>query len=105
MILEQCSWFSLHCIYFDSQYIFRPNVNNLVETLENSLINLNMARMIHLSMDRPNTNWAFFEKIQQNYQMKKSASLVNLQSCSLCAVSGALQTGITNTNLNLEKIF
>ena len=80
-------------------------MNNLVETLENSLINLNMARIIHLSMDRPNTNWAVFEKIQQNYQMKKRASLVNLQSCSLYTVSGALQTGITNTNLNLEKGF
>ena len=52
--------------YFDSQYMLRPNANNLVEALENSLINLNMARMIHLSMDGPNTYWAVFEKIQQN---------------------------------------
>ena len=52
--------------YFDSQYMLRPNANNLEEALENSLINLNMARMIHLSMDGPNTYWAVFEKIQQN---------------------------------------
>ena len=63
-----------------------------------------MAKMIHLSMDAPNTNWAVFEKIQQNHQMKERVSLVNFQSCGLHKVSGALQTGITSTNWNLDKV-
>ena len=45
--------------YFDWQYMLRFNANNFVQALENSLINVNMARMIHLSIDGPNLNWLF----------------------------------------------
>ena len=85
--------------------MLRPNGSNLVEELENSLVNLYMARMIHLSMDGPNTNWAVFEKMQQNCQMKERASLGNLQSCGLHTMSGALQAGISSTSWKLEKVF
>ena len=96
---------SLACtIYFDSQNMLRLNANNLAEELENSLINLNIARMIHLSKDGPNTNWAVIEKIQQNCQMKERAFL-NLQTCGLYTMSGALQTEITSSNWNIEKAF
>ena len=85
--------------------MLRLNANNLAEELENSLINLNIARMIHLSKDGPNTNWAVFEKIQQNCQMKEKASFLNLQTYGLYTMSGALQTEITSSNWNIEKAF
>ena len=81
-----------------------PNTTNLVKALDDTLEDLDLLRMIHLSMDGPNTNWAVLSMIQNNRQEKERALLVNLQSCGLHVVSGALQTGVSKTNWNLEKV-
>ena len=91
--------------YLDSQYLHRPNADNLVKALSDSLVNLDTTCMIHLSMDGPNTNWKILKPIQNRRQANEQASLVNLQSCSLHVVSGALQTGVNSCNLNLDKVF
>lgn len=91
--------------YFDSQFMYRPNANNLFDALTNGLKDFDMNRMIHLSMDGPSTNWLVLKLFQKDRQEKERALLVNLQSCSLHVVSGALQTGISSTNWDLEKVF
>lgn len=91
--------------YLDSQYLHRPNADNLVKALNDSLVNLDTTRMIHLSMDGPNTNWKVLKSIQNSRQENEQASLVNLQSCGLHVVSGALQNGVNSCNWNLDKVF
>ena len=88
--------------------MLRPDANNLVGALENSQINLNMARMIHRSMDGPNTNWAVFEKMQQNCQMNERAFLVNLliySICIQCQERYRLELLARTANWNREKVF
>ena len=91
--------------YFDSEFMYRPNANNLFDALNNGLKDFHLNRMIHLSMDGPNTNWLVLNLFQKDRHEKERAPLVNLQSCGLHVVSGALQTGIKSTNWDLEKVF
>ena len=90
--------------YFDSQFLSRPNALNLVNAINAAVIDLDKSKMIHLSMDGPNTNWAVFKEIQKKRKQEEKSPLLNLQSCGLHNVSGALQTGFSSTNWELEKV-
>lgn len=90
--------------YLDSKFLLRPNATNLVDVLDSAVSCLDSHKMIHLSMDGPNTNWAVFNMIQTKRKEEEKSPLINIQSCGLHIVAGALQTGITSTGWELEKV-
>ena len=44
--------------YFDSQFLLRPNADNLLESLTTAIKDLSQEKLIQLSMDGPSTNWS-----------------------------------------------
>ena len=49
--------------YLDSQFVLRPNVNNLFVALQAGINVLPTSNLIQLSMDGPSTNWAVLKKL------------------------------------------
>ena len=58
--------------YFDSQFLRRPNAENLVEKLKVSLKQLDTRKCLQLSMDGPNTNWLVLEMWNEERIKKKN---------------------------------
>lgn len=49
--------------YFDSQFLLRPNADNLLESLTTAIKDLSQEKLIQLSMDGPSTNWSVLDKL------------------------------------------
>ena len=90
--------------YLDSQFLLRPNAENLKSELIESMSNLDMAKFLQLSMDGPNTNWNVLDLVNGHLVENGHKNLVEIGSCSLHVVHGAFQTGALKTGWELNKV-
>ena len=90
--------------YFDSPFVKRPNSDNLHNELLNSLSVVDVGKLIQISMDGPNVNWDVLKKHSQHREEGEMTSLVQLGSCGLHIVHGALKTGMKESGWNIDKI-
>ena len=90
--------------YFDSRVLKRPNSINLLDRLLGGLSPLDMDKMIQLSMDGPNVNWDVLKRLSLSREEKESSKLINIGSCGLHVVHGALQTGTVATGVYINKV-
>ena len=109
MDLQIRYWDNEACIsktrYLDSQFVLRPNAENLFASLNNGTECLQDEKMIQLSMDGPSTNWVVLSKLQQARGEKDLPPIEDLGSCILHVISGAFQTAFKqNTEWFLDKI-
>ena len=84
--------------YFDSHFCRRPNVDNIVKKLQQSLQKLVVEKMIQLSMNGPATNWPVFEKMSDQRRNDEIPCVENIGSSGLHTVSNALQNGAKKKN-------
>ena len=61
-LLWQC-YFLSKTRYLDSQFVLRPNVNNLFVALQAGINVLPTSNLIQSSMDGPSTNWVVLKKL------------------------------------------
>ena len=91
-----CSLFLGHCTSDDLVDHFKQFVvDNELDT--NSLL--------HFSMDGPNVNLAFQEKLSKHLRDNLNKSFVNLGTCSLHSVHPAFHWGITSVSFDLDQVF
>ena len=90
--------------YYDSQFLYRPNADNLYQCINAGSSQLPKQPMIQLSMDGPNTNWKVFEKFNTAREANDDPCLADIGSCSLHIVSGSLNAGVTETSWEIDKI-
>ena len=90
--------------YFGSQFLRRPNAENLFKHLLESMKLLSPKWLIQLSMDGPNTNWEVLRLLDEHRNEKEWPSIINIGSCGLHIVHGAFQTGVQATQWDLAKI-
>ena len=81
--------------YLDFKFLLRPNMENLKCELVASILDLDLAKFLQLSMDGPNTNWNI---------LNGHKNLIEIGSCLLHTVYGAFQTGATKTGWELNKV-
>ena len=90
--------------YFDSAFLKRPNSQNLHNKLLESLTALDLGKLIQILMDGPNVNWDVLS-LHSSYREKNEFSrLINIGSCGLHVLHGALQTGIMETDWEVNKV-
>ena len=82
----------------------RPNPQNILNLLLNSLNELLPQFTIQLPVDGPNTNWKVLKLLEEIRNDKEYAPLINIGSCGLHTVHGTFETGIETTTWNLGKI-
>ena len=90
--------------YWDSQFQYRGNADQLVDSLTTSLAPLQVEKRHHLSMDGPNVNWCVFSKIQSLREEEEHPVLEDIDSCSLHTVSNSFQCGVKAAEWGVEKL-
>ena len=79
--------------YFDSRFFRRPNADNIVTKLQQSVQELVAEKMIQFSMHGSAKNWSVFKKISDQRNNYKIPFLENIGSCWLHRVSNTRQNG------------
>ena len=63
---------------------------------------------MQVSVDRPSVNWKPYEKVEKSWNEVELRKLVNICSCSLHVIYGALKTGLILCflqHLNITSFF
>ena len=98
------NWRRVLTRYWTSEFLGHTTSNDLVTSFTNGLENIDLVKLIQISMDGPSTNWKFLDLIQKNRKENKLNELIDIGSCSLHVVHGAFKTGSDATEWKLDKI-
>ena len=77
---------------------------HLFEHFISALDSLDLKKLLHVSMDDPNVNWAFSSELP-NYWTEMRSKLLSTESCSLHAINRAFKPGEQKTDWKLKKVF
>ena len=86
--------------YFDSQFFLRPNAQNLLDCLVQTINSLPVENLIQLSMDGPIANWAVLNNLKENQKRVQLSPVEDIGSFSLHIGSCAFQSRIINWDLD-----
>ena len=93
--------------YHDSTFIAHVRHRDLFEQSISALDSLDLKKLLQLSMNGSNVNWAFFSELR-NYRTKNDMSkLLSTGSCGLFhtgSIHGAFKTGEQSTDWKLKKV-
>ena len=90
--------------YFHSQFLKRPNADNLFQSIKDSTSELNEANFLQLAMDGPNVNWLVLNKLDDVLIPNRHEKTVNIGSCAQHMVHCGFQTGTSDAGWNIDKI-
>ena len=79
--------------YLDSSFVGHSRSNDLLEHFLLGLQSLDKAKLIQVSMDGPNVNWAFFEELRNTQDENDMNKLLPTASCGLHSIHLAFKTG------------
>ena len=90
--------------YWNSEFLGHTRSDDLVKTFSDGLNELDMAKLIQISMNGPNSNQKFLSEIKKLRIKDELASLMDIGSCNLHVIHGTFKTGSERSNWNLHKI-
>ncbi|XP_063740389.1 uncharacterized protein LOC134883765 [Eleginops maclovinus] len=86
--------------YFGSQFMGHAKAVDLLSNFKECLRDLDLRRMVSLSMDGPNVNWRFLEMLQTEHaEHFGGAQLVVVGSCGLHTLHNAVKCGFTEWHM------
>ena len=74
--------------YFNSQFLERPNADNLFQNIKYSTSGLNEANFLQLAVDSPNVSWIALNKLDDMLIANGHEKTVNIGSCAQHKVHG-----------------
>ena len=90
--------------YFDSQFLERPNADNLLDSIKLSTERLRNESLLQLAMDGANVNWEVLTKLDDNLVEDGYTKSLNIGSYAQYAIHGAFQNGSVKTGWGLQQI-
>ena len=90
--------------FWKTTYLGHATHKDLHDGFTKATADLDISKMVQLSMDGPSVNWKFAECLLRDRNEIGLPGVINFGSCSLHIVNGAFQTGATTTAWNLKKI-
>ena len=91
--------------YYDSAFIGHGRAVDMVKHFLDVTKDLDLKKMVQISMDGPNVNWAFFDEIMA--ELKKDDSCprpLNIGSCGLHIVHGVFKTAMTAVDWDVQGL-
>ena len=79
--------------YFDSQFLERPNADNLLDSINVSTAKLKEDSFLHLAMDGPNVNWDVLNKLD-NKLVSILEAVLSMLFMELSKLDQVIQGGI-----------
>ena len=84
--------------YLNLTFLSHTRLRDLFEHSISALDSLDLKKLLQVSLDGPNVNWAYFSELC-NYQIENDMSkLLSTRSCGLLAIHGAFKTGEQSTD-------
>ena len=90
--------------FSNSSYLGYTTHKDLLEGFNSSVSDLDLSKIIQLSMDEPNVNWKFARTLSKDRTENGLSDLIDIGSCPLHIINGAFQTGSMTFSGNLKKI-
>ena len=87
--------------YWDSQFLGHTTSGDLLENFSKSLFELDVSKIIQISMDGP-IAWCLNDKVVKNIEEMELHQFVNIGSCGLQIIPGSFKTGIEFTYGNIK---
>ena len=90
--------------YAIGSFLDHTHSDDLVKVFSDGLNELDLTKLIQISMDGTNSNLIFSSKIKKLRIKDELVSLFDFGSCNLHVILGAFKTGSESSNWNLHKI-
>ncbi|XP_041376341.1 uncharacterized protein LOC121388878 [Gigantopelta aegis] len=91
--------------YFDSAFIGHATANYMIVHFTELTKKLKLGNMIQLSMDGPNINWSFYDKLSAELKSVNTApSLINIGSCGLHVIHGGFKSACDSVDWDIAGL-
>lgn len=91
--------------YLTSVFLSHTTADDLLSAFCKGIQELDFGNLLAISMDGPNVNWSFLTKLVSLRKQKSLPEIVEVGSCGLHVVHGALQTGHSKAGWKLGEVF
>ena len=90
--------------YYDSQFLSRPNAENLYAGLETSMKGLDKANLLQLAMDGPKVNWNVLSILNDKLESENFSKTIDIGSCAQHTIHGAFKDGFQKSSWKIDKL-
>ena len=91
--------------YLSSGFLGHTTAKDVKRAFEECTEKLDLKNLIQLSMDGPNVNWKMLDLIVEDRNSNETyPNLLDVGSCSLLVVHGALRTGMKQTGWGIDLL-
>ena len=90
---------------WDSSFMGHCTSHDLKNRFNKSISDLNLNKIIQVSMDGTSVNLKFHRDVQSNREELELPKLIDIGSCSLRIIHGAFKTGVESTDREIKKTF
>lgn len=91
--------------YLSSKFLGHTKATDLLAAFCSSLERVGLRKLIAVSMDGPNVNWALLTQLNDLRNLENFPELINVGSCGLHIVHGAAGVGHKASGWNLHEVF
>lgn len=88
--------------FLTSKFLGHGTSDVLFKELEDCCSDIGKSRLIQLSMDGPNVNWATYEKLSADIEETTGFKLYNIGSCGLHIIHNAFKKGYSETSWHVD---
>ena len=93
------------CRYITLRFLSITCANDLKKEFEEGIQELNMKKIVQVSMDGPNINWKLYDsRVEERNQNDDYPALIDIRSCSFHVVHGAFKSGMQKTKWGIDGV-
>ena len=90
--------------YWLPSFLRHSTYSDLLKHFNKSLSELDLSKMLQMSIDGPAVNWKFFDVLINNVVSEcELPQLINIGNCSLHTVHGTLKTAVESTTWRIKQ--
>lgn len=94
--------------YLTSAFLSTASAIDILNAFKASLnsVPIPLSKILQVSMDGPNINWSFMEKLTSEMAIDtdNGPAILNMGSCGLHVIHGAFQTGHSTAKWNVNQV-
>ena len=90
--------------YMGSEFMGCPTADDVLETFQNDIPEVDESNVTQVSSDGPNVNLAFLKKYTSVQEEKELDPLIDLGTCGLHVVHSSIKAGAEADEWELQKL-
>ena len=91
--------------YLTSEFLGHTQADDLKKKFEEALQDLDMKKMVQVSMDGPNVNWKLYDSlVDDRNENEDYPALIDVGSCSLHVIHRAFRAGTQKTKWGIDTM-